>query len=109
MTEQLNQWAAPKPVDDATVHFGGIDGLMPPYSEVRAAERSKWADWQSEWFFSGLKRYPVPKPGIDLQMAMRHLRAINGSFAPKHEHKQAATAFLANLWFTSPDGEEIKR
>lgn len=31
--------------------------------------------------------------------AFRHLAACQGSFEPKHEHKQAAVAWLASLWF----------
>ncbi len=41
----------------------------------------------------------VSKPGIDETDAKRHLKAVLGSFAPKHEHKEAACAYLMSLWF----------
>jgi hypothetical protein len=75
--------------------------LMPEYSQIpdefkRSAH--PWAQWQDEWFYRGLKQAPTPKPGIDLRKAMRHLQVIQGSYAPKHEHKAAAVAFLASRW-----------
>lgn len=44
------------------------------------------------------------KDGIDGDTAVRHLRAIQGSFAPKHEHKMEAVAYLASRWFTKVKG-----
>jgi anti-sigma factor ChrR (cupin superfamily) len=100
----------PVAVNAADMVFGGeMSKLMPSYSELpRDYEgRHQWENWQSNWFFSGLKRYPVPREGIDRKEAMRHLSAIQGSMEPKHEHKVAAVAWLASQWFTSPDGEPI--
>lgn len=59
---------------------------------------------QQKWFFKGLeeKDLPRPKPGIDRDVAIRHLQCIQGSFAPKHEHKVAAVAWLMSLWFEIP-------
>jgi anti-sigma factor ChrR (cupin superfamily) len=61
---------------------------------------NKHVEFQQKWFFSGLKNEDMPtaKDGIDFNDAMRHLGAIQGSFEPKHEHKQAAVAFLASKW-----------
>jgi len=58
----------------------------------------------AEVVFSGLKKSEVPpvKEGIDVNMALRHLHAIQGSFEPKHEYKEAAVAYLASLWFETP-------
>jgi hypothetical protein len=55
----------------------------------------------SRWFFSGLPKGTVfvPHEGIDPAKAMRHLRAILGSFEPKHEHKEAGVAYLMSQWF----------
>jgi hypothetical protein len=72
---------------------------------------NKWSDLQSKWFYEGLKGYTwVPKEGIDLDMALRHLSAIQRSFEPKHEHKAAAVAYLMSLWFDDvkgPNGESV--
>lgn len=61
----------------------------------------KWCKFQSEWFFKGLnpKDKLVPVDGIDPALAIRHLATIQGSWEPKHEHKMAAVAYLASLWF----------
>ena len=102
----------PIPVTTADLAFGGkCDEILPPMAEIPAEfhrQSGIWIDWQSDWFYSGLKRYPVAKEGIDLNLAMRNLACVQGSFAPKHEHKQAGVAYLASLWFERPDGELIQ-
>jgi hypothetical protein len=102
-------WSKPKKIDDAAATFGGLDGLMPSRGEIPDHIEERWIDWQGDWFFYGLTCYPVPKHGIDRGVAMRHLSAIQGSWIPKHEHKRDAVAYLASLWFDSPDGEPIQR
>ena len=98
-----NAGHTPKPVTDLDLAFGGrINELLPPYLDIPEdfkRDRSPWNHWQREWFFNGLKEIPKPLPGIDGDAAMRHLAAIQGSFAPKHEHKAAGVAYLASLWF----------
>jgi hypothetical protein len=42
---------------------------------------------------------------VDGELAIRHLQVIQASFEPKHEHKEAAVAYLASLWFTDFDYE----
>lgn len=89
----------PKDVDDVTMHFGGIKGLMPPRESV--PDRFTWGDRLfNDWFYRGLKSIELtPKDGIDRDKAVRHIRTIMGSFEPKHEHKEAACAYLFELWF----------
>lgn len=61
---------------------------------------NKWLEFQRTWFFKGIKSSGlVPKPGIDMNEALRHLQAIQSSYEPKHEHKEACVAYLASLWF----------
>jgi hypothetical protein len=98
-----------KPVDvtKLDVAFGGeMAYLLPPYAQIpnefKEHNGNQWTKWQSDWFFNGLKQLPVAKPGIDALAAMRHLGAIQGSWAPKHEHKSAGVAYLASLWFEAP-------
>ena len=95
----------PAKVNQAEIAFGGdMDKLMPKIHTIpdEYEGKDKWESWQSDWFFSGLKARPTPKEGIDIEDAMRHLSAIQGSWEPKHEHKQAAVAYLASQWFKNP-------
>lgn len=93
--------------------FGGRVGeILPAWKDIPDEfkhDNNPWVRWQQGWFFSGLTRYPVAKEGIDLKLAMDNLACVQGSFSPKHEHKQAGVAYLASLWFSSPDGEPIKQ
>jgi hypothetical protein len=103
------RFAKPQEIADAKVAFpANVSGLMPAYADIprefKPSGSSPWADWQARWFFSGLESFPAAKDGIDQQAALRHLSAIQRSFAPKHEHKAAAVAYLASLWLVSPEG-----
>lgn len=103
----IEKWQQPQEVDTLTAAFGGsMDILLPPMdiipSEFKRNSRSnEWNEFQNTWFFYGLseKTQYFPKEGIDKDKALKHLSAIQGSFAPKHEHKMAAVAWLASLWF----------
>jgi hypothetical protein len=106
-----DRWAAPIEVDDVTLAFPArvVGTLRPPYDECTAAlkampgdVRRKWERFQADWFFSGLKDVnATPADGVDPKAALRHLSAIQGSYEPKHEHKEAAVAYLASRWFTN--------
>lgn len=102
----------PIDVTDADRAFGGkAMEILPPYGSIPDEFKrgsNPWVKWQQQWFYSGLKAYPVPKDGIDLKKAMHNLACVQGSFAPKHEHKEAGVAYLASLWFSSPDGQPTK-
>lgn len=91
----------PKDVSDVDIAFGSIDGLMPARADI--GEPPRWArDLFNAWFCCGLKSLElVPKAGIDRQKALRHIRAIMGSFSPKHEDKEDAVAFYLGHWFES--------
>jgi len=38
----------------------------------------------------------------------RHLQTIQGSFEPKHEHKQDCVAYFMSLWFQGPEAIDRK-
>lgn len=82
--------------------------LMPAYRDIPDEYRDMCGETpfhkiQQQWFFEGLKKFPLdPKPGINRDDAIRHLAAIQGSWAPKHEHKVAGVAYLMSLWFEAP-------
>lgn len=91
-------------VSDIELAFGGnVDKLMPAYDSIPQEFKrgsTKWNKVFSQWFFSGLTgaRW-TPKEGVDKGKALRHVAAIMASFSPKHEHKEAACAFLMSQWF----------
>jgi len=98
----------PEEVTDLDMAFGArAMDLLPPYREIpedfrlnRGSARP-WIEFQQTWFFRGLPadtRF-VPTEGVDARSAIRHLKAIQGSWEPKHEHKEAGVAYLASLWF----------
>jgi len=95
----------PKEVSDVDMAFGGkISKLMPSYEKIPdefKRSSSKWGRIVAEWFFSGLPKGTefIAKDGIDRAKALRHVKAILGSFEPKHEHKEAGCAYLLSLWF----------
>jgi len=106
----LSKWDAPQTIDDVTYVFpaNAVRDLMPTMEECETglnalsdSESNKWRAFQNEWFFEGLP--PTLEvdlhDGIDGKNAFRHLHAIQGSYAPKHEHKVAAVAYLSSLWF----------
>jgi len=41
----------------------------------------------------------APRPGVDGERAFWHLYTLCGSYGPRHEHKEAAVALLAERWF----------
>lgn len=95
----------PTLVSDVLLAFPGeVRHLMPsaitiPTNYFQSVE---WRAWTSHWFFIG-DPFPVwdigIREGVDPNEALRHLRAIMGSYQPKHEHKEAAVAWLASRWF----------
>ena len=94
----------PAEVSQLELAFGGnMAKLLPPYESVPAefkGHNGKWNNLVSTWFFQGLKNAVwTPKPGIDKDKALRHIKAILGSWEPKHEHKEAGVAYLLSLWF----------
>lgn len=98
----------PRLVNQLDMAFGGGPDMeklfMVPMADIPVEFQhghTKWNDLASRWFFSGLPRETefVPKAGIDSNVALRHLATIQGSFAPKHEHKEACVAYLMSLWF----------
>lgn len=109
MSDTTTTWDTPAEVSDLELAFpaNALD-LMPLHEDCEAAlaalprdEQRKWREFQQRWFFEGLPATTEfdCKSGIDAAAALRHLAAIQGSFAPKHEHKEAAVAYLASRWF----------
>lgn len=90
--------------------------LMPPYEEIPEEFRrffqsgTKWNRLVSDCFFNGLEELSLtPKAGIDPDVAWIHVQTILRSFQPKHEHKEAACAYLLSLWFDDAKWKRRKR
>jgi hypothetical protein len=105
----------PQTVTGAERAFGGGDKIpygdwegsdfMPSGDDIPAEfhefRGTKWNKLFSEWFFNGLPADAefVPNKGIDSERAFNHIATIMSSWTPKHEHKEAACAYLMSLWF----------
>ena len=93
-----------KPTKFDSISLASVMPLMPSYEDIpkefRILSDNKWARFTAQWFFEGVdaKRL-VPREGVDRTEALRHCSAILRSFEPKHEHKEAAVAYLLSLWF----------
>ena len=80
---------------------------MPAWDEIPEEYRDRnngtvWNKIVRRWFFSGLPEKVAfyPKDGVDAERAVAVVQATLGSFAPKHEHKEAACAYMLASWFT---------
>ncbi len=96
------------PVQDVTdldvVFPGNVEALMPKWEDIpkefRGWRATKWNGVFNDWFYAGLRNASwMPKDGVDTAKALRHIKAIMGSWNPKHEHKEAAVAYLLSEWF----------
>lgn len=108
MAEDKLSWEQPHEISDLTLAFPAsvVGTLLPPMSEIpdefNRMTGTPWHSAVATLFYRGGK-LPTTKPGIDASNASRHLRAVLGSFEPKHEHKMAGAAWLMSLWYSSPD------
>lgn len=102
----------------ADVAFGGIKH-MPKYSDVPENFKRSYdphCKAISSWFFSGAKGATnglvidgvtfTAKPGVDATKALRAIKAVLGSFEPKHEHKIAACGYMLSEWFDKADAKD---
>jgi len=91
-------------ISDAMLAFpADVADMMPAMKDI--PEKYRYGNtpangFVAKWFFSGLKNPRFyPREGVNAQKAFNHLQCILGSFQPKHEHKDAAVAFLLDEWF----------
>ena len=98
-------FSKPFPVSDVDVAFPARAlEIMPTWEHIPPEFRGRGTKWNRifrDWFYTGI--YDIQmfmKEGIDGETANRHLKVIAGSYAPKHEHKEAAFVYLCSLWFT---------
>lgn len=99
-TQWLEAPYEPVAVSDLLLAFpAAVEHLMPAPEDIPEVD-DKWTRVVRTWFYKGLSADAkfYMRDGIDGEKAFRHLSAILRSFQPKHEHKEAAMAYLLSLW-----------
>jgi len=94
-------------VTDADIAFGNCEDFLPPMAKIPeefhirgGAGHTSQNKLFNDWFFSGISGLKVvPRSGVDALKALRMIRCMMGSFNPKHEHKEAAVAFMLHEFF----------
>jgi len=97
-------------ISDASLAFpSDLDGIIPKYEDIPEEFKQSYGgddkvkkcrDLFSTWFYRGLKTLElIPKEGVDKDKALRMIRCVMGSFSPKHEHKEAACAYMFHEFF----------
>jgi hypothetical protein len=99
-----SDWSLPKAVDDVFLAFPAqvIGTLIPPWNDI-PDEFKNFSSGHEELasyacFHPVEFRQEALTDGVSAKLATRHLSAVARSFEPKHEHKEAAIAFLISLW-----------
>jgi hypothetical protein len=97
-------------IDDVSLAFpaNALD-WMPPMDEIPEEYRkgkAKTCEIVHHWFFSGLNENVEfhPRRGVDAEKAWRAVSATIRSFAPSHQHKEAAAAYMLDSWFKKIKG-----
>lgn len=100
-------------VSDLEIAFpADVMKFMPAMKDIpeEYPNAEKWDKLFSTWFYFGIKNATfTPKAGVDQVKALRAIKAIMGSFQPKHEHKTAAVAYLMSEWFDDVKYEAAKK
>lgn len=100
----MGNWNQPQEVSDQLMAFPAIDEqseLLPSMKDIPRdyPDRKRWLRFQQDWFFRGKFPDLLIKEGVDPNKAYRHLCCLQSTFGIKHEHKEAAVAWLASKWF----------
>lgn len=105
----------PVEISDVSLAFPA-DALdyMPAWKDIpddfkrRTEASAQWHELASTWFgqglnaeYTGFLSVEVDGEHLSGEMITRQISAILGSYAPKHEHKMAAVAYLLSLWLDS--------
>lgn len=93
-------------IDDVTLVFpANALEWMPAMEDIPQEFKQGDTEWNaiaSAWFYRGLpadvKFYP--RKGVDAEKAVRAAKATLGSYAPSHQYKEAAVAYMLCSWFT---------
>ena len=95
----------PQDLNGIDMNFGNIKH-MPKYQDVPDEFKNSnnpYCCFVRNWFFRGGTPEQFSrlreKEGVDRKKALVAIRSILCSFEPKHEHKEAACAYLLAEWF----------
>ena len=103
---KTTDWSLPKPVSDVQFAFPAniIGTLIPEWDDLPDEFRNRTSGYEElarHACFNNVELRPqVLRDGVDAELANRQLNAIVRSFQPKHQHKEAAIAYLLSLWLT---------
>lgn len=76
--------------------------VIPDEFKPGTGGHTEWNKFISDWFFTGWpERGLFSRADVDPEKATIHLATILRSFEPKHEHKEAAVAWLTSRWFAA--------
>lgn len=89
-------------------------GWIPKWEAIPEEFKDYTPRWSkqlvSDWFYSGVEDlHFYAKPGVDAPKAFRFIQAVMRSFAPTHEHKMAALAYLLEDWFENVEWRPIDK
>jgi hypothetical protein len=105
---KTTDWSLPKPVSDVQFAFPAniIGTLIPEWDDLPDEFRNRTSGYEElaghACFNNVGFRSDSLLEGIDIELANRQLNAIARSFQPKHQHKEAAIAYLLSLWLVQP-------
>ena len=90
-------------ISDPEMAFGTTK-LLPKRSELpeefQFMGSSKWNKLFTDIFFVGLEDLDViPKEGVDVNAALKCVKAHMGSWEPKHEDKESGVAYMMSVLF----------
>jgi len=90
-------------ISDPELVFGTTK-LLPKRSEVPEEfdyrGGSIWNKLFTDMFFCGLEELDItPKEGVDVNAALKCVKAHMGSWEPKHEDKEAGVAYMMSILF----------
>ena len=100
----MEQWRTPRPVSDVDFAFPAtvIGRYIPDWGQLPKPFQQFTSGYEKlayhACFHSVELRPEALIERIEADMASRQLSAVARSFEPRHEHKQAALAFLLSLW-----------
>ena len=108
---KIMDWSRPKTVPDVQFAFPAyiIGTLIPEWDDLPDEFRNRTSGYEElagHACFNSVEIQPkVLRDGVDAKLANRQLNAIVRSLQPKHEHKEAAIAYLLSLWLTPTIGD----
>lgn len=103
--QSLTVLLGPEQLDQITMSelLFSTSRFLPPYAAIPDPYKfgnTKWNRLFSDWFYSGVADlHLIPKGGVDVNKALRVIKAHMISFEPSHGHKEAGVAYMMSLLF----------